>query len=211
MCRGGLGFRPCAPQGVRVIDASELVAGLRRGDEDAVRYLVDTYYDPILRYLFRVLQDRQWAEDACQEAFVRALQRIGQLQDARGLKAWLYRIASNTARDHLRRRPDWVPVAEPAALAEEADAHGGDAVRDRVYVAALLKTLSPEHREVLVLRFYEDMSLPAIAEILGIPVGTVKSRLHHALRQLRRLVEREEQEVAERGLAQCRPRPSHVG
>lgn len=190
------------------IDPTRLVQGIRLGDEEAVRHLVEAYYAPILRYLFRMLQDHQGAEDVCQEVFVRAVQRIDQLRDPKGLKTWLYRIAANLAHDH-RRRPKESPVA--AVPHTEALTGEFEAMRERLYVAELLQILSVEQRQVVILRFYEDLSLADIGEVLGIPIGTVKSRLHHALRRLRAHVEKDEEEVASDAVRGSRAYPSHVG
>lgn len=190
------------------IDTARLLAGLQQGDDRATRHFVDIYYEPLLRHLVRMLQDRQAAEDVCQELFVRAIQCIDQVRDPKSLKTWLYRVATNLAHDHLRRRRD-TPIPDvPFSAAASDDV---DRLPERLHVTELLRTLSPDHRGVLILRFYEDMSLPEISEILEIPVGTVKSRLHYALRQLRRHLENEGQEVVARGVQRGRPYPSHVG
>lgn len=195
---------------IKLADATQLVDGLRRGDEHATRFFVETYYDPLLRYLFRLVQDHQGAEDVCQELFIRAIQRIDQVRDPKGFKTWLYRIATNLAHDYLRCRKD-TPV--PEVLPESVSTDDVEQLRERLYVAQTLGILSSEHREVLLLRFYEDMSLQEISEVLEIPLGTVKSRLHHALRQLRRHLEYEEQqeqEVLPHGVQRSRAYPSHV-
>lgn len=189
------------------IDTAQLLHGLRQGDEGATRRFVDIYYEPLLRHLTRMLQDYQAAEDVCQELFVRAIQRIDQVREPKGLKTWLYRIATNMAHDHIRRRIE-PPVPELPRLSAASD--GVDGLPDRLYVADLLRVLSPDHRAVMVLRFYEDMSLPEISDVLEIPVGTVKSRLHYALRQLRKHLENEGQEVVARGVQRGKPYPSHV-
>lgn len=189
------------------IDTSQFLSALRHGDAEATGCFVDMYYEPLLRHLLRMLQDHQGAEDVCQELFVRAIERIDQVRDPKGLRPWLYRIATNLAHDYLRRRKD-LPVSEISS----ADGLRDDVarLRERLYVADMLRTLSPDHRAVLVLRFYEDMSLPEISEVLEIPLGTVKSRLHYALRHLRRHLESEAEEVMPGGVQRGRSYPSHV-
>lgn len=199
---------------VSEIDEIDLIHGLQLGDEAAMSRFVDRFYEPILNYLFRMLRDHAAAEDVCQEVFVRAMQRIGQVRDPKRLKAWLYRIATNAAHDYKRRRASdalYNALPEANLPLDEANLHDS-ALKERMYVADLLAVLGEEHREVIILRFYEDLSLPAISEVLGIPVGTVKSRLHYALRKLREQIACEDEEVA-RFAAQRggQASPSHVG
>lgn len=199
---------------VSEIDEIALVQGLQSGDEAAMSRFVDLFYESILGYLFRMLRDHATAEDVCQEVFVRAMQRIGQVRDPKSLKAWLYRIATNAAHDYTRRRsPDalYDAVPEASLTHDEPDRHDAE-LKERIYVADLLTVLGDEHREVIVLRYYEDLSLPAISDVLGIPIGTVKSRLHYALRKLREQVESEDEEVARHAVQRSsQASPSHVG
>lgn len=199
---------------VSEIDEIELIRGLRAGDEAAMSRFVDRYYEPILGYLFRMLRDHATAEDVCQEVFVRAMQRVDQVRDPKSLKSWLYRIATNAAHDYTRRRsPDALYDEVPETILPHGEPERHDAqLKEQMYVADLLAVLGDDHREVIVLRYYEDMSLPAIGEVLGIPIGTVKSRLHYALRKLREYVEDGEGEVARHAIQRgSQKSPSHVG
>lgn len=194
------------------IDEAKLIHGLRSGDDQATQHFVDRFYEPLLGFIFRMLQDHQGAEDVCQEAFVRAMQRIDQLRDPKGLRSWLYQIATNLARDYIRRRPQHALLDDVAVMDVATRDNGPDEqLRERLYVADLLSTLSEEQREVIVLRFYEDFSLAAIGEVLGIPMGTVKSRLHYALRALREQLTNEQGEVANGAAQRRKTSPSHVG
>src|SRR5690625_4317817 len=137
------------------IDAASLVAGLKRGDEGATQALVDHYYERILGYLFRMLQQRQSAEDVCQETFVRAMQRINQLSDPPALKAWLYRIATHLAYDYLRQRPQDASFDDAGEGLPAEMAHNPPLV-ERLFVADLLAQPGGEQRVDIGWRFYDE-------------------------------------------------------
>lgn len=126
------------------------------------------------------------AEDAVQDALVRAWAERRQLRDPGAAQAWFDRILVNVCRGRMRRRRSsvrWIPIDEgdPAAAGDPFAAFYA-----RETVLGGLAALDADHRIVVVLRFWADLPLEAIAELLHVPVGTVKSRLHYALRDLRR-------------------------
>ena len=131
-----------------------------------------------------LLGDATEAEDATQEALLRAWSGLSSLRDPAGFQAWFDRILVNVCRDRLRRRGRvrFIPldtVAEPVA---EADPFRGVLERDEVVGAMAL--LDPDQRVVVVLHYFADLTLAAVAQRTGWPEGTVKSRLHHALRTM---------------------------
>jgi DNA-directed RNA polymerase specialized sigma24 family protein len=134
-----------------------------------------------------ILLDDGEAEDAVQEASLSAWRRRGSLRDASRFDAWFERILVNQCRDQLRKRRRAVRVGappvgfEPIGVAPET---GTDADLDRA-----LDALDVDHRIVVLLRYWQDRTVDDIAERVGIPAGTVKSRLHHALRSLRATLE----------------------
>lgn len=134
-----------------------------------------------------ILQDDAEAEDAVQEASLAAWRRRGTLRDSTRFEPWFDRILINQCRDQLRRRRRAIRVAvppigfEPAAPRPET---GTDADLDRA-----LDTLDADHRIVVLLRYWQDRTVDDIADRVGIPAGTVKSRLHHALRSMRASLE----------------------
>jgi RNA polymerase sigma-70 factor (ECF subfamily) len=137
-----------------------------------------------------LLGDQHEAEDATQDALVRAWQAAGSLRDPAGFQAWFDRILVNICRDRLRRRRriTFIPI-DP----EGADLARGDpfrAVLDRDQVVRAMAHVSPDERLVLVLHYWADLTLDGVAERLGWPVGTVKSRLHHGLNEIRRVLDR---------------------
>jgi RNA polymerase sigma factor (sigma-70 family) len=149
--------------------------------------------DRAYRYATLVLRSRSDAEDATHDAALTAWRRFGDLRDRDRFDAWFGRILVNSCRDQLRARRrtplslDEEPSSEPGRGIRNprvtSDETNAIAVRDSL--AGALRSLSPEHREVVVLRFYLDLTVDEIAARTGARPGTVKSRLHHALRRLR--------------------------
>ncbi|MGI6543535.1 MAG: RNA polymerase sigma factor [Limnochordia bacterium] len=160
---------------------AELVVLLQARQSQAVEILLERYHGALLAYAFRLLADRQLAEDVVQEALISCLQNLDKLRDPAKLRSYLYRIVTHGCRDQQRRSAHREIVTDK--LPDEALSNPD--YTERCYVSELLKQLSPQHKEVLVLRYYEDMDLETIAYTQGIPLGTVKSRLHHALSRLK--------------------------
>jgi RNA polymerase sigma-70 factor (ECF subfamily) len=165
-----------------------LVVRCQTGEGDAFAELV-AWYQPRLRYFLRkMLPDAGGTEDALQDVWLDVFRGIGRLADPGAFATWLYRIARCRAwRERRRRRLpactlEDLDVPDPA---EEDDFTAEDAAA----VHAALDHLSPEHREVLLLRFMEEMSYEDIARVTGCPLGTVRSRLSYAKRGLRRALE----------------------
>ncbi len=134
-----------------------------------------------------VLGNRFEAEDAVHDAAERAWRRWGSLKDQDRFEAWFGRILLNVCRDRLRRRRR-VQTIETALVEAGESAVIGDPARvsdERDRVRRLLDQLSADERIAVILRFESDLTVPAIADLLGVPEGTVKSRLHRALRKLR--------------------------
>lgn len=167
-----------------------LVFRAQVGDDDAFEELFRHFSARTHRYLDQLL-GYPAADDAQQEVWVSVYRRISSLSDPQGFRSWLFQITRNRAIDVMRRGQ-----RERAILADEQwptriDEMAGESVSDadlRVddeRISAGMAKLSPEHREVLLLRFWEDLSYPEIALLVGAPVGTVRSRLHHAKRLLR--------------------------
>jgi RNA polymerase sigma-70 factor (ECF subfamily) len=170
-----------------------LARDAQRGSLEAVTRLVERHHGPLLGFLYRLTAgDRPLAEDLVQETFTRMLHRFHQYRPAQPFKPWLYAIAVNLARDHFKR----ADTRRTQALPADYDAPGEPSplqalLADETWraVAALVRSLPAHQREVLLLRYVEDLSLEDIARIAGIPVGTVKSRLSIALARLRAAAE----------------------
>lgn len=166
---------------------------LRSGEHDAFEALVNTFYSRVYRLALRMLGGASDAEDAAQEAFIRIHRSVARFKGGSSLATWIYRITYNTCLDEIRRekrRPSIVqtedgadpmhlmpdPQEGPEDIACRSDA--SRAVRDG------LQELSVEFRTVLILREIEDLSYDQIADVLQIPVGTVRSRLARGRRML---------------------------
>lgn len=139
-----------------------------------------------------LLRDATEAEDAAQEAIVRAWESWAKLRDKERFGAWFGRIVANVCQDRLRQRRGVRVLELNETIA--SDMHSRDAFRDalaRDEAGRLVRTLPPDQQMVVALRFWRDLSLDDIAERLDLPLGTVKSRLHYAMRALRKELERQ--------------------
>lgn len=164
---------------------SELVERAQRGDHEAFDALATAAYHRMYAIARRILRDGYAAEDAVQDALVKAWREIRGLRDPGAFDAWLHRLLVNACRDNARRsRRRVIELPElPIDREEPRDDLAQLADRDELERAFL--ELSVEHRAVLVLTHYVGLPAPEIGRILGIPPGTVASRLHYGARQMR--------------------------
>jgi RNA polymerase sigma-70 factor (ECF subfamily) len=188
------------PEWVRLSD-QEVVLLARAGREAAYRELIRRYERPIFALLFRMVRDRELAEDLSQETFIKALNAIESYRPEFKFSSWIFKIANNAAIDHLRRREldtlslDGSPHAEtPEAMQATALQIGArqesplDAVEARELGGAIelaIGRLRPEYRSCILLRHVEGRAYEEIAEILDLPLGTVKTYIHRARNELR--------------------------
>ena len=179
----------------------EVVVLARSGREAAYRELVRRYERPVFALLYRMVRDRELAEDLAQETFVKALNAIESYRPEFKFSSWIFKIANNAAIDHLRRREldtlslDGSPHAEtPEAMQATALQIGArqesplDAVEARELggaIEAAIGRLRPEYRSCILLRHVEGRAYEEIAEILDLPLGTVKTYIHRARNELR--------------------------
>ena len=163
----------------------ELIAQAKRGDRAAFGELVHHHREGVINIVYRMCGDVHLAEDAAQEAFIRAWQHLPGYQPRSPFRNWLYRIATNVALDILRRDRETVDVD---AIRLRAPTEGPEGSFDQLERAEMVReavlALPPASRAVLVLREYEALSYREIAETLGIPIGTVMSRLNYARQRL---------------------------
>jgi RNA polymerase sigma-70 factor, ECF subfamily len=180
----------------------EIVALARGGEEAAYRELVRRYERPLFSLLYRMVRDRELAEDLAQETFVKALNAIESYRPEYKFSSWIFKIANNAAIDHLRRREldtlslEGSPHAETPEAIEATALQIGDRQEsplDEVEarelggeIEAAIAKLRPEYRSCILLRHVEGRAYEEIAEILALPLGTVKTYIHRARNELRR-------------------------
>lgn len=176
-------------------DEQAWIASALRGDRQAFGELVLRHRQGVVNVVYRMCGDAALAEEAAQEAFLRAWQNLGRYNPRFAFRSWVYRIALNVAVDALRReRPTTALDAEPLASSAESPEAWLERKQQAEQVRRAVLDLAPASRAVLVLREYEALSYHEIAEALDIPVGTVMSRLNYARGQLRRTLSRHPEE-----------------
>lgn len=174
---------------VELIRDEELCLQIQEGNEAALEALIHRYHRPIFAYLYRLSAHRQTAEDLTQETFTRLMVQVHAYRFPRSFKPWLYTIAHNLYRDYAKsaaRRT--FPSAEPMAEQSSGLVDLSERIADQASVNHALRSLEPEEREVLLLRFYQDLTSDEIAQVIGIPAGTVRSRLFRTMRKLKGLL-----------------------
>lgn len=173
---------------------AELARDARSGSEAAYRELVARYATPAVNFTYRLVHDRALAEDLAQEGFLRVYQRLNTYDPERKFSSWFFQVLRNVAIDYLRvtRLPTasldalqeeghHIPAVDRASASPEELAGQGELASA---IGAALSRIRPDYREVVVLRYQEGLTQPEIAEILGLPAGTVKTYLHRARKEL---------------------------
>lgn len=188
--------------GVADNQIEKLVARAQVGDDAAFEQLVEKYQDRIYNYVVRMVQDPAEAQDVAQETFVRAYQALPEFRGASSFQTWLYRIASNLSIDaaRSRKRRGWNTVSINEPIDSDDDSELGRDLPDentrtpaqelessemREQVWEAIAELSDKLRPVIILYDLQGSSYQEVADILGCPLGTVKSRLFNARNQLR--------------------------
>lgn len=155
------------------------VSRIRQGDEIAMDCVVSKHRQRLIRVAANILRDRHEAEDVAQEAFLKAFREIAKLRDDRAFSGYLYRICVRLCMDRLRSRK------ATSEIVESGDGSTGTKIETKILVERLLTKLNPELRTTLVLREMEELSYDEVAEVMQVPVGTVRSRLHAARERFR--------------------------
>src|SRR5690349_2517084 len=172
-------FSAALPPRTQVHDEATCLAAARRGEPWALEQLYHSHQPQLFALCCRLLERAEDAEDAVQATFVRAFRALPRFRGQSSIRTWLYRIATNEALSMLRRRregADWQEESHGSP-----DGTGG--VVERLAVRAALGRLTPEHRTILVLRLWEELSYEEIATVLGISLPAVKMRLKRAREQ----------------------------
>jgi RNA polymerase sigma-70 factor (ECF subfamily) len=168
------------------IDDHDLVDRARNGDQAAFAQLFEQFHAPILNYLHRMVNDRALAEDLTQDTFIKAYRALPKTRDDLSFKAWLYRIATNTAISHLRRGKivKWLPIIGDRETGEEALDR---AVTRQTDISRALEELPRHYAAALLLRHYQGLSLAETAQALDITENAAKLRLFRARKAFARV------------------------
>jgi RNA polymerase sigma-70 factor, ECF subfamily len=178
---------------------TDLVIRAQHGDEEAFASLAVAAGDRLHAVAHRILRDLDLAEDATQQALLAIWRDLPQLRDPARFDAWSYRLLVRACYAEGRRSRHWTPNLRLLRSDGPTQADGSASVIDRDQLERGFRRLSIDHRAVVVLHHYLDWPLDRVAEALDIPVGTVRSRLHHAMRGLRAALD-----------ADARPTPREV-
>jgi RNA polymerase sigma-70 factor, ECF subfamily len=190
---------------LRNLPDADVAALAKEGREPAFRELVRRYERPVFSLIFRMVRDRELAEDLAQDTFIKVLNNIDRYRPEFKLSSWLFKIANNVTIDHLRKRQlatvslDGSPHAQTAAEAQatslDVESRGEsalEAIESRELGSAIeqaIGKLRPEYRSCILLRHVEGRSYEEIAATLDLPLGTVKTYIHRARHELREALE----------------------
>lgn len=167
----------------------ELVELASHGDREAFSALAASVVDHLYATAVLILRDHSLADDATQETIVRAWRDLRSLRDPDRFDAWLRRLLVNACHDEGRRQRARRPEISLLPIHEPAVGDSSAALADRDALDRGFRRLTPEHRTAMVLHHYVGLSLPEVADAVGVPLGTVKSRVHHATQALRAALE----------------------
>lgn len=170
------------------MDQRDLIERARKGDHDAFTALLDVRLARLDAAARLILRDGELARDAVQEAMIRAWRDLPGLRDPERFDAWLHRLTVNACLDLVRRRRRRVIEVELTPIDSPSTDDVGRSLADRELLDQALAGLQPGHRAVVALHYLLGMPLPQVAQTLGIPTGTAKSRLHYALSAMRTIV-----------------------
>ena len=177
------------------MDSNDLISRARRGDDAAWETLVRDHQEAIFRLAYLLLGDAHDAEDVAQEVFVRAFRALDSFDVGRPLRPWLMKITTNVAHNYRRSVGRYVAMVKRAIISTpEHHASLGERSAQQWEAQTLweaVRRLSRQEQEVVYLRYFLDLSEAEMSAALDVPAGTVKSRLHRALRRLRMVVDEE--------------------
>ena len=190
---------------LRNLPDADVAALAKEGREPAFRELVRRYERPVFSLIFRMVRDRELAEDLAQDTFIKVLNNIDRYRPEFKLSSWLFKIANNVTIDHLRRRqlatvsldgsPHAATAAEAQATSLDVESRGQsalEAIESRELgseIEQAIGKLRPEYRSCILLRHVEGRSYEEIAATLDLPLGTVKTYIHRARHELREALE----------------------
>ncbi|CEH31488.1 RNA polymerase sigma-70 factor, ECF subfamily [Aneurinibacillus migulanus] len=180
------------------ITEQRIIQRAKNGDRDAFAELVDLYKDKVYHVSYRMVGNRQEAEDVAQETFLRVYANLDNYDPQYKFSTWIYRIASNLSIDLLRKRKKNLSIDAEISGAEGVDWHDRladtskgpeeEVLTDELQgeVQGAIMGLSPKYRAVMLLRYIEDLSLQEISEAVQLPISTIKTRIHRGREALRK-------------------------
>lgn len=174
---------------------TELVIRAQHGDQAAFTSLATGAWPRLNSLAHGILRDRELAEDATQQALLTAWRELPRLRQADRFDAWTYRLLVNACYAEGRRTRRWIPNVAIGPVSEPVIPDAADGIADRDQLERGFRRLSVDQRAVVVLHHYLDLTLEQVSEALGIPLGTVRSRLHRAMRALRSALEADARSV----------------
>lgn len=188
----------------QVLSDQDVVRHAVQGRESAYRELIRRYQRPVFSLVYRMVRDRELAEDLTQETFIKVLNAIDSYRPEYKFSSWIFKIANNASIDHLRRRGlntlslDGSPHAESADAIEATTLQIGDGAENQLdevasrelgqQIEGAINQLRPEYRSCIILRHIDGRPYEEIAEMLDLPLGTVKTYIHRARNELRILL-----------------------
>ncbi len=197
------------PSDLGTVSDQEVVEWALKGNERACRELVRRYERPVFSLVYRMVRHRERAEDLTQETFVKALNALESYRPDYKFSSWIFKIANNAAIDHLRRKEletlsiDGAPDADSADTARESALQlrdAGESPLDELEARELgsaieraIGQLRPEYRSCIILRHVEGYPYEEIAELLELPLGTVKTYIHRARNELKQVLESQDE------------------
>ncbi|MBM7588030.1 RNA polymerase sigma-70 factor (ECF subfamily) [Bacillus pakistanensis] len=166
-----------------------LMLRYQKGDEEALEHLYVYLKGPLYEFLFRYCRDEQLSIDLVQDAFVKLQQnKVSFAPEKSNIKTYLYQIGYNLMITKLNRRTKWRKLL-PFLLFERKPSEFDD---EHLSLRQLLMQLPEKQRAIIILHYFDDMTQKDIAEVLNLPLGTVKSRLHHGIKTLKSMIEKED-------------------
>lgn len=172
-------------QDITLTHEDELIRQIQKGRQECLDELIELYYPAILRYCMWHMPDTESAQDATQETFLKLVRFIGRYEHRGQFRAFLYRIAANTCIDLRRRLPPQEPFPEEPGQVICRPESGYQAAEDRQLLATAFAILQDDQRELILLRYGQELTLREIAAVTGKPLRTVQTKLSRAVKKMR--------------------------
>ena len=187
-------------------EETDLIRRCQAKDKDAFRLLVEKYRKVMFGTAYLMTKDRGLAEDAMQDALLQIWKHLPSLRQGVNLKAWAIRIVVNEVnRQWRKKRVPTVPLEYAPDIADDCEDAATVMIRneDRLNLRRALALLPSEVRQIVILRYFSDLTVPEIAKVMGKPEGTIKSRLSRALSRLNEILSGDEKLVNMEGIIKC--------